>query len=206
MSDEEAGSISVWIQAAKVGNEDAVQNLFERYFYKLAEISRTKVQRKRRVEDEEDAALETMNQVLAGMAEGKFPQVIDRTSLWPLLVDIVIKISRKQYRRQAAKKRNDVAVGGESVFTKASDGQLNIADFSPDEVNEENLIELADTVKILRASLGELERKIFDLKLELRSNREIAEMLSEPASTIDRRVRTVIMPRLESLLQFQMKC
>lgn len=193
-------SVSIWIEAAKNGDEKAGQALFERYFNQLVNLSRTRVQRKRRVEDEEDAAIQAMHSFLAGISDGKYSQVNDRSALWPLLVDIVIKNSKKQLRKQYAAKRNDVAVGGESVFFNASDGNKQIADYAMFEADEYDSIELIEILQKVREQLSDTEREIFELKLQQKSNREIAEILGRPSRTIDRKVSNVILPKLEALL------
>jgi RNA polymerase sigma factor (sigma-70 family) len=193
-------SVSLWLHAAKQGSESAAQMLFERYFQKLVNVSLSRVQRKKRVEDEEDAAIQAMYSFLTGIEAGKYPEINDRTALWPLLVDIVVKNSQKQRRKQYAAKRNDIDVGGESVFINASDGTLQIADFAVDQISESDSVELAEIIQKVRGGLNDFERQIFDMKLEHRSNREIAIQLGRPSRTIDRMVANAIKPQLQSLL------
>ena len=194
-------SVTIWIEAAKQGNDIAAQKLFERYFERLAYVSRNRVSRKRRVEDEDDAAIVSLNTLLTGLSEGRFPQVNDRTSLWPLLIDIVIKNSKQQVRREFTAKRGGGNVEGESVFINASEGHLQIADFAVDKISEQESIELADLIQHARAKLTEDDRAVFDLKLEQRSNRDVARLLGRPSRSIDRRVESVIQPLLISLLR-----
>ena len=198
--DSQQHSVTLWIQAAKQGDDLAAQKLFERYFERLATLSRNRVNRKRRVEDEDDAAIVTLNSILTGFASGKFPDVNDRSSLWPLLIDIVVKNSKKQIRKDSADKRGGGHVGGESVFLKATDGQMQIADFAVDMLSDQDSIELADMIQHARSQLSPDDQSIFDLKLEQRSNREVARLLGRPSRSIDRRVDTVILPIFLSLM------
>lgn len=199
--DSKTHSISVWIQAAKEGDDTAAQRLFERYFEAIANISRNRVARKRRVEDEDDAAIVTLNAILAGLASGKYPDVNDRTSLWPLLIDIVIKNSKKQIRKDSAEKRGGGLVSGESVFIRATDGEMQFADFALDQICDQDSIELAEVIQKLRADLSEDDQAILDLKLEQRSNREIAKLLGRPSRSVDRRIANEIVPKLLAILQ-----
>lgn len=193
-------SVSLWIAAARLGDQAASQALFERYFQRLVQLSQARVGRQNRTEDEEDAAIVGMFQFLSGLVEGKFPNVTDRNSLWPLLMDITIKASLKQLRKQGTKKRNDLAIRGESVFLDPDNSQLGIADFAVDQFNAEALVELEETVLQIREGLDELSRQIFDLKLQYYSNREIAKKLNRPSRTIDRKLLNVILPLVSTHL------
>ena len=54
----EEGTVTHWIHALKAGDAVAAQNLWEGYFSRLVSLARAKLRgAKRRVEDEEDAAL-----------------------------------------------------------------------------------------------------------------------------------------------------
>jgi len=206
-----AQSVTFWIEAAKQGDEEAAQKLFNRYFELLVVLSRNRVPRKRRVEDEEDAAIEAMYAFLAGASAGKYPNATDRESLWPLLVDITIKNCQKQLRRQSSSKRNDHNNFGESWFLQmenggggngetrdgdCDDGGLGISDFAIDSFCSTGLVELKDVVARTRATLNSSEQQIFDLKLQQRSHREIAKELDLAPRTVDRKVNTILLPRL----------
>ena len=190
-----------WILAVRKGDKQAAQDLFERYFSQLMKVSRQSVRRKRSVEDEEDAAITALNALLQGIEDGKFPNVHDRNSLWPLLVDIVIKQSKKQLRRQRTAKRNEANVFGETELRQTESGLLQLADFALDDLSTQTSADLADLIQVFRSELPPLEQEIFDLKLHEYSNRQIAKKLGRPPTTIDRKLRTSILPRLESLLR-----
>lgn len=200
MESENNHSVTNWIQAAKQGDANAGQAIFERYFGKLVDVSRRRVERTRRVEDEEDAAIQAMFSFLSGVEAGKFPDVVDRGSLWPLLIDIVVKNSKKQLRRQFAAKRGGGAERGESVFINAAGEDGGISEHVFDSLETEDLVMLADSLQQLKSQLSDVDRQILELKLECRSNREIAGILQRPPRTVDRKVETVIMPLLHGAL------
>ena len=51
------GSVTYWLSELKAGNQDAAQHLWERYFQRLVELARNKLQNApRRAADEEDVA------------------------------------------------------------------------------------------------------------------------------------------------------
>jgi len=194
-------SVTYWLAAAKDGDLAAGQALFERYFGRLVAVSRNAVPRKRRVEDEEDAALAAMYAFLRGIEHGRFPDVSDRQTLWPLLVRIVVSHSRKQLRKQLAAKRQDAAVRGDSVLADLDETSVNFAEVAIHTIDEQAMVQLEDSIQAIRSQLGELEREIFDLKLLEHSNREVATLLGRPSRTIDRKVNSVILPLVVKILQ-----
>src|SRR5262249_15198784 len=63
----------------------AAQKLWEGYFQKMVGLARQKLQGlPRRAADEEDVALSAFNSFCLGAGAGRFPQLSDRDSLWPL--------------------------------------------------------------------------------------------------------------------------
>jgi len=199
--DPSTHSVTYWLAAARTGDESAGQALFERYFARLIALSQARVPRKLRVADGEDAALEGMHAFLQGMRSGRFPQVSDRETLWPLLVRLVLSTSRKQLRSQRAAKRRDDLARGDSVLADGDDTTRDFADLAVDPLDEQALAEWEDLVQSIRAALPELERQIFDLKLLELSNREIAARLERPSRTIDRKVNSVILPRVLAAIE-----
>ena len=187
-------SVTIWLEHARDGDDLATQKLFERYFQQLVAVSSQRVPRKKRVEDGEDAAIDTMYDFLQGLSDGKFPDVKDRSSVWPLLVDIVVKKSLQQQRKQYAKKRQDNQIRGESVLAEIGNGELRLSDFAIDSGTHS----VEATVRMFGETLSDLEREIFELKLSNKSNRKIAEILERPPRTIDRKV-TGIMVKLADL-------
>lgn len=201
MDSEDPRSVTYWIEAAKLGNPDAGQAIFERYFGRLVEVSRRLVARTRRVEDEEDAAIQALFCFLSGISAGKFPDVIDRASLWPLLMDMVVKNSKKQLRKQYAEKRGGGTLRGESAFVGPNGDEAVLADYIFDTLQPDDLVMLSDNLQHLKSRLSEVDRQILQLKLECRSNREIATLIDRPPRTVDRRLEKIIMPMLRRSLE-----
>src|SRR5262249_27853021 len=99
------GSVTHWIGQLKAGDPAAAQKLWEGYFRKMVELARQKLQGlPRRAADEEDVALSAFHSFCRGARGGRFPQVGDRNSLWPLLVAITahkaIDLLRYEHRRK----------------------------------------------------------------------------------------------------------
>jgi len=108
MSCEEQGSVTRWIVDLKAGQIAAVQPLWERYFARMVELARARLQSVRHRDagsDEEDAAVSAFDSLCSGLAKGQFPQLGDRDDLWRLLVVITIRKVQAQGRRQSRQKR-----------------------------------------------------------------------------------------------------
>src|SRR5215471_13450853 len=106
MSTEPQGSVSHWIGALKVGDAEAAQRLWERYFDALVRLARAKLGAlPRREADEEDIALSAFHTFCQGAARGRFPRLDDRYGLWRLLVTITVRKAVDQSERHYRKKR-----------------------------------------------------------------------------------------------------
>ena len=105
---EHQGSVTNWLDQLKQGEaDDLQQQLWNRYFEQLVQLARSHLQKDLcRVEDEEDAVLSALNSFFVRLEAGQFPNLNDRTSLWPLLVNITLCKTRNLYRRQSAQKRD----------------------------------------------------------------------------------------------------
>ena len=94
---ENQGSVTNWLNQLRRGEaDDLQQQLWNRYFEQLIQLARSHLhQDLRRVEDEEDSVLSALNSFFVRLKAGQFPSLNDRTSLWPLLVNITLcKIGR----------------------------------------------------------------------------------------------------------------
>src|SRR5205085_531840 len=102
-----------------VGDAAAVQGLWERYFRRLVALARKKLaDAPRRAADEEDVALSAFDSFCRNAERGLFPQLLDRDSLWRLLVVITARKSAHLRRDEGRAKRG----GGAVVRTESSGG------------------------------------------------------------------------------------
>ena len=112
-----SGSVTQWLGLLKAGDADAAQRLWQRYFERLVRLARKKLQgARRRVADEEDAALGAFDSFCRGAREGRFPLLSDRHNLWPLLVLITSRKAIDLVQQEGRKKRGGGAVRGESAL------------------------------------------------------------------------------------------
>ena len=100
------GSVSHWIACLKDGDPAAAQPLWERYYRRLVALARKKLQAaRRRAADEEDVVQNAFHSFFRALAQGRFPQLDDRDSLWRLLVVITANKALKQLTHEGRRKR-----------------------------------------------------------------------------------------------------
>jgi len=192
----ETNSDTVLLARLKAANDnDAAQELWQRYFDRLARLARKKIQgRQRRVSDEEDVALSAFDSFFRGVSNGKFPQLDDRNDLWQILVMLADRKAIDQTRRYLAGKRGGGQVRGESAFMNVDDvnakgglDQLAGAAPSPEfadqfsETCHEMLVKLKDP-ELVQVAL---------YKMEGYTNDEIAEKLGRVTRSVERKLRTI---------------
>ena len=83
------GSVTIWLDGLKgIGTSGAAQELWNRYFAQLVPLARRQLRGLAREADEEDVALSALKSAMLGVQNNRFPDLNDRTGLWPLLVTI----------------------------------------------------------------------------------------------------------------------
>src|SRR5262249_60952286 len=100
------GSVSNWIDQLKAGDRAATQQLWGRYFQRLVSLARAKLQgAPRRAADEEDVALSAFHSFCRAAELGRFPRLLDRDSLWRLLVVLTSRKASHLVRHERRQKR-----------------------------------------------------------------------------------------------------
>src|SRR5262245_39142835 len=108
MSQDAQGSVTHWLTQLKMGDAEAAQPLWERYFEKLVRMAHRKLQassRPRTIEDEEDVALSAFHSFCEAVQRGSFPRLDDRDDLWRVLICVTARKAIDQMERHAAQKR-----------------------------------------------------------------------------------------------------
>src|SRR5262249_36052856 len=81
------GSVSHWLQQLGAGDRRAVERLWERYYPRLVELARRRLQGlPARGTDAEAVPPSAFASVGRGAGGGRSPRLLDRDDLWPLLV------------------------------------------------------------------------------------------------------------------------
>ena len=99
---EPSGSISCWIDRLAIGDDEAVESLWERFFPRMVQLARRKLHNSpRQAADEEDVALSAFDSFCRHAEQGHYPDLHDRNSLWRLLAIITArKVLHLQRTRQ----------------------------------------------------------------------------------------------------------
>jgi len=184
-------SVTYWISELRLGNPEAAQRLWERYFDRLVRLARVKLQAGRPpAADGEDVALSAMNTFFQGMVGGRYPLLNDRDDLWRLLVLITARkayhVMRDDARQKRGKKRQRATGELNPDDCQAMDqivGQEPSPDFT---------IQVAEQCQRLFQRLGDPElQEIAQRKMEGYTNGEIAAKLKRASRTIERKLKMI---------------
>ncbi len=100
------GSVTRWLGELRAGEPAAAQQLWERYFQRLVGLARKRLHNApRRAADEEDVALSAFDSFCRNAEQGRFPQLLDRDSLWRLLVVLTARKASHLVRDERRQKR-----------------------------------------------------------------------------------------------------
>jgi DNA-directed RNA polymerase specialized sigma24 family protein len=183
------GSVTHWIGQLKAGDPAAAQKLWEGYFQKMVELARRKLQGlPRRAADEEDVALSAFNSFCQGIRGGRFPQLRDRDSLWPLLVAITAHKAVDLTRHERRLKRGGPAPDARRPAAPEAELEQVIGR----EPTPEFALQVAEECQRLLDRLGdEGLRSIALWKMEGNTVEEIATRLGCVPRTIERKLQVI---------------
>ena len=177
-----AGSVTNWLQALQVGDPEAAQKLWERYFQRLVSLARSRLRgAPRRAEDEEDVALSAFDSFCRGARQGRFPRLADRNDLWRLLVVITAR-KACDLRQRAGRPHGPAA-------DPLGDAIEQVVGTEP---TPEFAAQVAEEYRRLLDKLGDDElRCIAVWKMEGHTNEEVAAKLGCSPPTVERRLRLI---------------
>lgn len=183
----EARTVTEIIQRVRIGDEAAVQELWNRYSEQIIEVARHSLKNaSRRVQDEED---------VAGITAGGFPELDHRDQLWRLLVVITTRKAATVIEKDHRQKRGSEDVRGDStVMSRENEGsgpssfdQLESEKAPPDIATV-----MADQTQQLWASLpDETAQRIATLKIEGFTHQQIADRMSINTRTVEQRLKQI---------------
>jgi DNA-directed RNA polymerase specialized sigma24 family protein len=184
-------SITYWIAELRVGNRDAAQRLWERYFDRLVRLASVKLHGGlSRAADGEDVALSAMNSFFQGMVGGRYPQLNDRDDLWRLLVLITARKAYHLIRDEGRQKRG--------VRQKCATGNIDPEDCQViDQVvgrepSPDFTTQVAEECQRLYQRLCDPElQEIAQRKMEGYTNGEIAAAMKRALRTIERKLQLI---------------
>jgi DNA-directed RNA polymerase specialized sigma24 family protein len=182
MNMQSSGSVTHWLEELRAGESVAAQELWNRYFTSLTILAQSRLRSLDRVASGEDVALSALKSVMLGIQANRFPDLTDRTSLWPLLVTITARKSIDEMRRQLAGKRSA------SATIQLEDLQAIVGQ----EPSPEFAAAVADELERLVLAYDDTTlRSIAQRKLEGYTNQEIASELSLSVRTVIRKLNRI---------------
>lgn len=195
MSTGKRDSVNILLSDLKEGDEQAAQELWERYCLKLVAVARRKLgAASRRVADEEDIALLAFYSLCEGIKQNRFPSLADRDDLWKILLVITERKVIDHVRSQKRQKRGGGGVRGESGFGFVDDDKMVRGidrvmgvEPTPDYVN----MAIDQCHELMSALPSDELRQVALWKLEGWKNVEIAEKLGCTTKTISRRLQQI---------------
>ena len=116
-------SVTWWIQELKKGDEQAADELWQRYFLRMAALARQRLgDHGRRAQDEHDVAISVFKSLCEGAGRGQFAGLGGRDDLWRLLATITARKVAQQFRREGRQKRGGGHIRGDSIFGTSEGG------------------------------------------------------------------------------------
>ena len=182
MATQSGGSITLWLDGLREGDLAAAQEIWNRYFSELVALAQSKLQSLSRESDGEDIALSALKSVMLGVQANRFPDLKDRTNLWPLLVAITVRKSIDERRRQLARKR----------FALSAPATEDMGAIVAQQPSPEFALEVAEQMERLVGKFGDpVLQAIAVRKLEGLTNQEIADELSLSVRTVIRKLNRI---------------
>jgi RNA polymerase sigma factor (sigma-70 family) len=183
-------SVTTWIGMLRQGDGAAAQQLWQRYFGRLVEFARGKLQgTSRRAADEEDVALSAFHSFC--VAADRFPRLSNRQDLWQVLVMLTARKAFQERRRQRSQKRGGQASEpGLRCPTPAADEELD--EIVGTEPTPDFAVLVAEQFHTLLQALPDDDlRLIARLRLEEYTNAEIAARLQCSERTVERKLALI---------------
>jgi DNA-directed RNA polymerase specialized sigma24 family protein len=185
------GSVTIWLDCLKAGKkrDEAVAQLWARYFTRLVNRARHQLRSRARASDEEDVALAAFDSFVRAAEAGRFPRLGNRNDLWQLLLLLTARKAANVLRDE-----NRQCRGRGRVVRPLNDAAPNscgspIPSDSPDPAE---VVALVEQVEQLLSVLGTDElRRVAVWALEGYTNREIAERLGKSVVTAERKLRLI---------------
>jgi DNA-directed RNA polymerase specialized sigma24 family protein len=190
---EPAGSVTIWLDQLKLGDERAARELWEAYYTRLVRLARRKLaDSPRRAADEEDVALAAFDSFCRGIDQGRFPRLENRNDLWQVLVVVTARKAADQRNSERRQKRGGGRVRGESAFANSSKSMRGISDIVGREPTPEFAIRVAEEFDALLHRLADKKlRELALLKFKGYSNEEAAKCLDCGLRTVERKLSRI---------------
>ena len=189
----------MWLPEFKAGNEQAVSELWKRYFGRIVQAARHRLVAlgiPRRVEDEVDVGVTVFRRLCILAEQGKLGEVHGSEDLWALLVTIIGGKVTDLRRRQIARKRGGGDVRGDSAFQKVGgspDEDVPFEGYLAKELSPEAQVIVAEELNRLLGLLpDEITRAVAQRYLQGQGKTEIAKDLTVSRQVVYRKVDLIL--------------
>jgi RNA polymerase sigma-70 factor, ECF subfamily len=198
--DEQEQTQQWMIDGLRGGDPEAIEQFVARYGRSLQKVADNNIatQMGRRFEGQ-DVVQSVCRTFLRRVEIGQF-ELDDSESLWRLLCAITLTKVREKARYHLRKKRSIAQEAKAPAET--NDRAPTPLDMPSAEPGPSMQIEFADTFEHLISQLDPEERVVVDMKLQQKSNAEIADQLGSSERTV-RRLLARMMTKFESILGTQ---
>ncbi len=173
-------SITQWLDGAKTGDEGAFDQLWQRYYTRLVGLARRNLgQAPNIASDEEDVAVSALKSFYFRAKDGRFPKLNDRDDLWKLLMTITLRKAWREGRRAG---KHAAAIDPQIIGVAIAEG----------EPSPETAALVADRINHLFGLLKDpVLEAVAQMKLEGRTNREIATAIDRSLATVERKLQHI---------------
>lgn len=181
------GSITLFFNQLKLGDEAAALGLWSHFFPRLTGLARkTLAGRPQRVADAEDAVQCVFASFFQHVRAGEF-EIADRGDLWNLLGLITTRKARAQVRRELAEKRGGGRIVEERALTGPQGNPLPLDQAAAAAATGDFDLHVVELLECLDPAL----REIAVLRMLGFLNREIADRLQCTERKVERKLRLI---------------
>lgn len=180
-----AGSVTTWLRALEVGDDDAAKKLWDRYSTSLHAVAKRRMRRlkQRDIVDEEDIVISAFADFCLAARSGRLEGIASRDELWGLLVVVTNRKVGQRIQYTSANKRASVSLVDQQVRNNEIGSRLErLVAASPTPERQAQLTEQADQL-LVRLNDPDLQA-IAVLRLAGYTNDEIAAEMGFSRRTI----------------------
>jgi RNA polymerase sigma factor (sigma-70 family) len=186
-TDDPTGSVTLFFNRLKSGDDEAAVGLWKRFFPRLAGLARkTLLGRPQKMADAEDAVQSAFASFCQHARAGDF-EIADRSELWNLLGLITKRKARAQARREAAAKRGGGRTLEEGALRGPEGRPLPLDQAAEGMTHEDFDLHVTELLERLEPAL----REFAVLRAMGFQNREIAERLDCTERKVERKLQLI---------------
>jgi DNA-directed RNA polymerase specialized sigma24 family protein len=178
------GSVTLWIEQLKAGEEAALAKLHKRYWPELVRLAQRRLRGLPcRASDEEDVAEAALWSFYRGLREGRLPRLTNRNDLLALLTHLIACKAANQIKHEVGlQKRN--------AGRTQSDSSLDRLAEAPGPTPLEQAL-LNDCYERYVTALPDMLREIAELHLSGCTHKEIAGQVGCVVRTVERKLAII---------------